>query len=40
MTPRWVKAFAIAGAVLAVLVLVALLTGHGPGHHLHHGAAR
>lgn len=35
--PRWVKGFAIAGAVIVLLVAVALLTGHGPGRHLHHG---
>ena len=37
-TPRWVKVFAIAGGVLLVLVLVALLAGHGPGRHMQHGA--
>jgi hypothetical protein len=40
--PRWVKAFVIAGVVVA-LVLVVLLVfggeGHGPGRHLSGGAA-
>ncbi len=31
--PLWVKIFAIAGAVLLVLVMVLLLSGHGPGRH-------
>jgi hypothetical protein len=35
--PRWVKAFIAIGVVLAVLVVVALLTGHGPGRHMRHG---
>jgi hypothetical protein len=38
-TPRWVKVFAIAGGVILVLVVVALLAGHGPGRHMHHGMA-
>jgi hypothetical protein len=33
-TPRWVKAFMVAGIVLGLLAVVALLTGHGPGRHL------
>lgn len=38
-TPRWVKAFAIIGIVLALLVVIVLLVGgglggHGPGRHL------
>jgi hypothetical protein len=36
-TPRWVKVFAIAGGVILVLVVVALLAGHGPGRHMRHG---
>ena len=32
-TPRWVKVFAVVGVVLVVLVIVALLGGHGPGRH-------
>ena len=36
-TPRWVKVFAIVGVVLVVLVVVALLSGHGPGRHMNHG---
>lgn len=31
--PRWVKIFAIVGAILVALVVVALLSGHGPGRH-------
>ncbi len=36
-TPRWVKVFAVIGVVLAVLIVVMLLTGHGPGRHMRHG---
>ena len=36
-TPRWVKAFAIVAAIFVVLLVVMLLTGHGPGRHLHGG---
>jgi hypothetical protein len=36
-TPRWVKVFAIVGALLVLLVIVMLLAGHGPGRHLHGG---
>jgi hypothetical protein len=33
--PRWVKVFAIIPLVLAVLVVIALLTGgHGPSRHM------
>jgi hypothetical protein len=32
--PRWVKVFGIIGLVLVLLMLVALLTGHGPGRHM------
>ena len=38
-TPRWVKVFAIVGVVLVVLVVVALLAGHGPGRHMNHSMA-
>jgi hypothetical protein len=34
-TPRWVKVFAIIGVVLVLLIIVMLLTGHGPGRHMH-----
>gem|GEM_PF-2594490 len=33
--PGWVKGFAVAGIILAVLIVVMLLAGHGPGRHLH-----
>jgi hypothetical protein len=36
-TPRWVKVFAIVAAAVTVLIVVRLLTGHGPGRHLHSG---
>jgi len=35
--PRWVKVFGIIGIVLVLLMLVALLTGHGPGRHMPSG---
>jgi hypothetical protein len=31
--PRWVKVFGIIAVVVVVLVIVALLSGHGPGRH-------
>jgi hypothetical protein len=31
--PRWVKVFAVIGAVVIILFAVALLTGHGPSRH-------
>lgn len=31
--PRWVQIFAIAAAILVALVVVLLLSGHGPGRH-------
>lgn len=31
--PRWVKIFAVVGALIVVLLVVALLAGHGPGRH-------
>lgn len=31
--PRWVKIVLITGAVLALVVVVLLLTGHGPASH-------
>jgi hypothetical protein len=36
-TPRWVKGFAIVGVALVLMIIVMLLTGHGPGRHLHTG---
>lgn len=36
--PRWVKVFVIVALVLAVLVVIALLTGgHGPSRHMSSG---
>ena len=35
--PRWVKVFLAIGVTLLVLIVVGLLTGHGPGRHLQHG---
>ena len=32
-TPRWVTVLAVLGAALLVLLVVALLAGHGPGRH-------
>jgi hypothetical protein len=32
--PRWVKIFGIITAILAVLLVVMLLSGHGPGMHM------
>jgi hypothetical protein len=32
--PRWVKGFGIVGVVLLLLIVVMLLTGHGPGDHM------
>jgi hypothetical protein len=34
--PRWVKVLAAIGIALVALIVVMLLTGHGPGEHLHH----
>ncbi|MEV4510897.1 hypothetical protein AB0K00_18235 [Dactylosporangium sp. NPDC049525] len=31
--PRWVKVFAVIGAVVVVLLVAMLVAGHGPGHH-------
>jgi hypothetical protein len=36
-TPRWVRVFAVVGAVVVLAVVVMLLTGHGPGRHMNHG---
>lgn len=32
--PGWVKGFAIVGVVLLLLIVLMLLTGHGPGEHM------
>ena len=34
--PRWVKVFLLIGLALVVLIVVMLLTGHGPGRHMNH----
>ena len=34
--PRWVKVFGVIGVVV-LLIIVMLLTGHGPDRHLHGG---
>ena len=33
-TPRWVKVFGIIAVALALLFVVLLLAGHGPGRHM------
>lgn len=33
-TPLWVKVSGIIGGVLVTLIVVMLLTGHGPGRHM------
>jgi len=43
-TPRWVKVSGVVALVLLVLVVIALLTGggpgdHGPGRHMSSGGA-
>lgn len=38
-TPRWVKAFGMVAIVLVVLVIIMLVTGHGPGSHTASGDA-
>lgn len=37
--PRWVKLGALVAVLLLVLVVLMLLTGHGPGRHMSSGAA-
>jgi hypothetical protein len=40
-TPRWVKVFGIIALVVVLLVAIMLISGHGPGRHMHgamHGA--
>ncbi|MEV4132827.1 hypothetical protein AB0J72_11765 [Dactylosporangium sp. NPDC049742] len=32
--PRWVKIVGAVGILLVVLLVVALLSGHGPGRHM------
>lgn len=34
-TPRWVKVFGIITLVLVLLVAIMLISGHGPGRHMH-----
>ena len=38
-TPRWVKVFAIIAIAVVVLLVIMLLTGHGPGRHTPSGHA-
>ena len=38
-TPRWVKVFGIIAIVVVLLVVIMLLTGHGPGRHAPSGEA-
>ena len=33
-TPRWVKVSGIIGGILALLFVILVLTGHGPGRHI------
>lgn len=35
--PRWVKVSAMIGAVVGVLFIIMLFTGHGPSRHLQGG---
>ena len=32
--PNWVKGFVAAGVVLALIVIVMIAMGHGPGQHV------
>jgi hypothetical protein len=32
--PGWVKGFMVVGVVLLLLLVIMLLTGHGPGRHM------
>jgi hypothetical protein len=32
-TPRWVQVFTVVGLILVVVLIVALLGGHGPSRH-------
>jgi len=32
--PRWVKGFAIVGVALVLLIVIMLMTGHGPSRHM------
>ncbi len=34
-TPRWVKVFGIIALVVVLLVAIMLISGHGPGRHMH-----
>ncbi len=36
-TPRWVKVLGIIALALVLLVVIMLLTGHGPGRHMSGG---
>lgn len=37
--PRWVRVLALIGVALVVLLVVMLLSGHGPAQHLQHSSA-
>ncbi|MBG0566654.1 hypothetical protein [Actinoplanes aureus] len=37
--PRWVKVFLIVGLLVAAMIAVAVLAGHGPGRHMDQGRA-
>ena len=37
--PRWVKGFIVVGVIIVALLLVAVLSGHGPGRHMTDHAA-
>ena len=38
--PRWVKVSGIIGILVVLMIVVMLLTGHGPQRHLHAGPGR
>jgi anti-sigma factor RsiW len=35
--PRWVRVFAVVGIVVVALIVVMLVSGHGPGRHMQDG---
>jgi hypothetical protein len=38
--PRWVKVSGVIGILVVLMIVVMLLTGHGPQSHLHAGPGR